>query len=286
MPFLDHLEELRRRILKSLAFVFSFTVITFPFTGWLLDFLTLPNSRLTDPAELIFLKPTGMLMVRMEIALAVGIIVSLPVLLYHFWQFVAPGLLPKEKSFFLPTLFFTTFCFLSGSAFSYFILIPTVLPFLFNLGTETIAATINITEYMSFVLRLILVAGILFELPILAFFLARAGIVKPAFLKKYRRYGIVLVFIFSAIVTPPDPASQILMAGPLLVLYQISIWISMLGYRKKKKSDAAWEAEYAESPGTIDKTQEGNETVGKKGERKKKKTPPKKEGKEPDTKAT
>lgn len=247
MPFLDHLEELRWRILKSLGSIFLFTVVSFPFTGLLLDILTLPNDKLANPAKLIFLKPTGMLMVRMEVALAVGIIVSLPVIFYQFWQFVAPGLLTKEKKYFFPALLFTTFCFLSGTAFAYFILIPTVLPFLFAMGTETIEATINITEYMSFVLRLILVAGLIFELPVLSFFLSRTGLVTPSFLKKYRRYGIVLVFIFSAIVTPPDPMSQMLMAFPLLFLYQISIWISILGYRKKKQSDQAWEEEFVTS---------------------------------------
>ena len=241
MPFLDHLEELRWRILKGLGSVLLFTIVAFPFTGMLLNLLTLPNDKLEEPAKLIFLKPTGMLMVRMEVALAVGIIISLPIIFYQFWQFVAPGLLQKEKKYFFPALLFTTFCFLTGTAFAYFILIPTVLPFLFKMGTDTIEANINITEYMSFVLRLILVAGMIFELPVLSFFLSRTGLVNPKFLKKYRRYGIVLVFIFSAIVTPPDPMSQMLMAFPLLFLYQISIWISVLGYQKKKESDKAWE---------------------------------------------
>ncbi len=245
MPFLDHLEEFRWRILKSLGSVFLLTIVTFPFTSLLLNLLTHPNDQLKAPAKLIFLKPTGMLMVRMEIALAVGIIGSLPVLFYQFWQFVAPGLLEKEKRFFLPGLFFTTFCFLAGTAFAYFILIPTVLPFLFSMGTEAIEANINITEYMSFVLRLIIVAGLIFEMPVLSFFLSRTGILKPNFMRKYRRYGIVLVFIFSAVVTPPDPMSQVLMAGPLLILYQISIWIAMIGYSQKKASDKAWEDEFS-----------------------------------------
>ena len=258
MPFLDHLEELRWRILKSLGSVFLFTVTAFPFTGFLLNFLTLPNDRLDEPAKLIFLKPTGMLVVRMEVALVVGIIISLPVLFYQFWQFVAPGLLPKEKKYFLPALLYTTFCFLVGTGFAYFILIPTVLPFLFAMGTETIEATINITEYMSFVLRLILVAGLIFQLPVLSFFLSRVGILTPSFLKKYRRYGIIIVFIFSAVVTPPDPMSQILMAFPLLFLYQISIWISILGYSKKKESDAAWEADLDQSEEEEDSEDAGN----------------------------
>ena len=104
MPFLEHLEELRRRILISLLSTIVFTLGSFPFTGTLLNFLTLPNDGLKNPAKLIFLKPAGMLLVRMEIALATGIIISLPVLLYQLWMFIAPGLLSKEKKFFLPTV--------------------------------------------------------------------------------------------------------------------------------------------------------------------------------------
>ena len=250
MPFLDHLEELRWRILKGLASIIVFTFATFPFTGYLLNFLTYPNNRLSKPAKLIFLKPAGMLAVRMEISLAMGIIISLPVLFYQAWQFIVPGLLPKERKYFPPALLFTTFCFLIGAAFAYTVMIPNILPFLFSMGTETIEATINITEYMSFILRLILVAGLTFELPVLTFFLSRTGLLTPKFMKKYRRYGIVLIFIFAAIVTPPDPMSQILMALPLLLLYEISIWISVLGYRKKEKSDKAWEEEHRSSKTT------------------------------------
>ena len=241
MPFLEHLEELRWRLLKMIGSVILFTIIAFPFTSQLLHILELPNLNLSEPAKVIYVKPTGMLMVRMEIGIVTGIILSLPVILYQFWQFIAPGLLKKEKRFFLPTLFLTTFCFLSGTAFAYFVLIPTVLPFLYKMGTDSIQANYIISEYISFVLRLILVAGLIFELPILSFFLARIGILSPSFLKKYRRYGIVLVFILSALITPPDPFSQILMAFPLLILYQISIWVARLGQKKRNASDIASE---------------------------------------------
>jgi len=183
-------------------------------------------------------------MVRLEFAVVVGIIASLPVIFYQFWQFISPGLLPKERRYFLPALFFTTFCFLSGTAFAYLILIPTVLPFLFSMGTEVIKPTINITEYMSFALRLILISGLIFELPILSFILSVTGLVQPKTLKKYRKYGIVIIFISAALLTPPDPISQLLMAFPLLILYEVSIWVSYLGFRKKKAKDDAWEEEY------------------------------------------
>ena len=245
MPFLDHLEELRWRILKSLGAVVLFTCAAFPCTGWLLDVLTYPNTRLANPARLVFLKPTGMLMVRMEIALGVGLVAALPVILYQLWQFVTPGLLPKERRYILPTLFFTTVCFLLGAVFCYFVLIPIVLPFLFSMGTESIEAVININDYMSFVLRLVLMTGVVWELPVLSFFLSRIGLVTPKFLRKYRRHSIVIIFIVSAVVTPTiDPISQGILAVPLLLLYEISIAVSALGYSMKKKSDAEREKEF------------------------------------------
>jgi sec-independent protein translocase protein TatC len=243
MPFLDHLEELRWRILRSLTSVGIFTLSAFPFTNYFLDALTHPNDCLKEPAKLVFLKPAGMVVVRMELALAVGILVSLPVLFYQFWQFVSPGLMPKERKYFLPILFYTTGCFLAGALFCYFVMIPIVLPFLYSMGTESIQATININEYISFILQLILVSGAIFELPILSFFLARVGILDPKFLTRYRRYGIVAIFIIAAVITPPDPASQLIMALPLLMLYEVSIWVARIGYRRKKERDDAWKKE-------------------------------------------
>lgn len=244
MPFLDHLEELRWRILRSLTSVGIITIAAFPFTNYFLDVLTHPNDSLKDPAKLVFLKPAGMVVVRMELALAVGVLVSLPIIFYQFWKFVSPGLMPKERKYFLPIVFNTTGCFLAGAFFCYFVMIPIVLPFLYSMGTESIQATINVNEYISFIVQLILVSGLIFELPILSFFLARVGILKPTFLTKYRRYSIVAIFIIAAVITPPDPVSQIVMALPLLILYEVSIWVARIGYRRKKERDDAWEKEY------------------------------------------
>jgi len=239
MPFLDHLEELRWRILKSLTAVFVCMIAALVFSEKLLYLLTLPNNRLAEPSKLIFLKPTGMLLVRMEIALVAGLIIASPIIFTQFWRFVAPGLLQKERHFVKYAIFYSVICFAGGCLFAYGIMIPSILPFLYQMGTDTIQATININDYISFILRLILVAGMIFEMPVISFFLARIGILTPDFMKKYRRYGIVLVFVVSAIITPPDPVSQLLMALPLLFLYQISIWVSAMGQRKKKESDAS-----------------------------------------------
>ncbi len=235
MPFLDHLEELRWRILKSLGAIILFTVIAFPFSEKLLNILTHPNDQLKTPAEIIFLKPTGALVVRMEASLVAGIILASVFVFYQLWQFVAPGLLPKERKYFWPAMLTTIFCFSTGILFAYYVLVPTVLPLLYSMGTETITAKINLNDYIGFVLRLILVCGLIFELPIIAYLLTRIGLLRPSFLRKYRRYGIVLIFIFAALITPPDPASQIMMAVPLLMLYEISIWVSVIAYRKRVK---------------------------------------------------
>jgi sec-independent protein translocase protein TatC len=237
MPFLDHLEELRWRILKSLGAILLFTLIAFPFSAHLLNILTRPNDVLRNPAEIIFLKPTGALIVRMEASLVTGVIVSAVFIFYQMWQFIAPGLLPNEKKYFWPGMLSTILCFASGIAFSYFILIPTVLPILYSMGTETISAKINLNDYIGFVLRLILVCGLIFELPVISYLFTRIGLLTPAFLRKYRRYGIVTIFILAALLTPPDPASQIMMALPLILLYEISIIVSVIALRIRTSAE-------------------------------------------------
>lgn len=239
MPFLEHLEELRWRILKSLAAVVVAAGTAFPLSGRILDILTLPNDRLPDPARLIFLKPAGMLMLRMEIAVVAGLTAALPVVLYQLWQFIAPGLLPRERRLFPPLLFSTIFCFALGAGFAYGVMIPAILPFLYGMGTDSIEAVINVNEYASFLMRLILLTGLVFELPVAAYFLARIGLVTPALLRRIRKYSIVAIFVLSAVVTPtPDPLNQILLAVPLLILYEISIVVAAVAYRRRLSGES------------------------------------------------
>jgi len=240
MPFLDHLEELRWRIIKSFSSLILLTIGSFPLTTWILTLLTYPNAHLAHPAKLVYLKPTAMMMIRMELSISMGLIGSLPVILYQLWRFVAPGLLPKEKYYIFPVIFITIVCFSIGALFAYFVIIPVMLPFLFSMGTQFIEANINISDYMSFVLRLILISGLVFEMPVLAFFLARIGLVSHRTLIRFWRYALVIIFIFCAIVTPtPDPFNQIILAIPLMLLYGISIWVAALAHRKRKRSEAA-----------------------------------------------
>lgn len=234
MPFLDHLEELRWRLLKCIISVIVLMILSFPFSKQILKILTYPNNHLNSPAKLIFLRPTGMLMVRLWVSVATGIVLSLPVIFYQLWKFISPGLLEKERKYAIPMVLFTTLCFLAGVLFSYFILIPVVLPLLYGMTIESIEPTINISDYIGFVTRLILICGVVFEFPALSFFLTRVGILTPDFLKKYRKYGIVLIFVMAAILTPPDPLSQVLLAFPLVLLYEVSIWISIFVKKKRK----------------------------------------------------
>ncbi len=235
MSFLEHLEELRWRLIKSIIAVAVGMFITFPFSSYLIEILTWPNNHLANPPKLIFLKPAGMLMVRMGVSIAAGIILAFPIVFYQIWKFISPGLLPKEKKVVAPIVGFSTFSFVLGVSFAYFIMIPFILPFLYGMTTMNIEPTINISEYIGFVLRIILVTGLVFELPMVSFFLTQIGVLNPRILRKYRRYAVVVIFILAAFLTPPDPGSQLLLAVPLLVLYEISIVVSSVVFRRKQK---------------------------------------------------
>jgi sec-independent protein translocase protein TatC len=228
MPFLDHLEELRWRILKSLVAVFIMTVICFSFSDLLLEILLYPGQHIDPPLKLQVLKVQTKFIVKLEIALIAGIIFSLPVILYQFWKFVAPGLLKNEKRILPVISFVVTLCFLIGVIFAYFVIIPYALFFFINLGPVDIESNIALDFYIGFILRIMVAFGIVFELPTLSFLLTKMGLLTPATMKKYRRYAIVGAFILGAILTPPDPMTQIFLALPLVILYEVSIFISYL----------------------------------------------------------
>jgi sec-independent protein translocase protein TatC len=161
----------------------------------------------------------------------------MPNTLFWLWHFVKPGLFPKERKYIAAIVAFTSLCFFSGIAFGYFILLPTSLQFFSTFGTDTIQMNIAIDRYISFILALILGCGLVFELPMITFFLSKMGILTPTFMRKYRRHAIVIILFIAAIVTPtPDPITQSLLALPLLILYEFSIWVSMMAIKPKKQS--------------------------------------------------
>jgi sec-independent protein translocase protein TatC len=235
MGFLDHLEELRWRIIKSIIGIVIGSVICGFFIDWIMkDFLLRPAMRTNPPLVLINLKPYGQLVLYMEVIIVCGIIISIPNIFYQFWKFIEPGLLPSERSYVSWIVFFTTFCFLGGVAFAYFVILPTALKFFASFGTTEISNNIAINEYFSFIISVIITSGIVFELPMVSYFLSKLGILTPRFMKKYRRHAIVIILIIAGMITPgPDVTSQILLALPLFLLYEISILISKLAQKKK-----------------------------------------------------
>jgi len=246
MSFLDHLEELRWRIIRSLLGIIVGAIICWIFIDQIMDEVLLQpvlkvNSTLApgqQPITLQNLKPFGQVFLYMEVAFIGGAIIAVPYILYEIWAFIAPGLMPKERKHVSSIVIFSSVCFLAGIAFAYFVMMPTAMKFFAGFGTTEIENNIAINEYMSFVISVMLGAGLVFELPMVSWFLSKIGILTPAFMRHYRRHAIVIILVLAAVLTPgTDPVSQILLAIPLLLLYELSIGISKMAWRTKESKD-------------------------------------------------
>lgn len=244
MPFLDHLEELRWRILKGLAALVVGAVICGIFSDRILGWLVLPVRDVTPvmellgvapvepPVKLIYLKPMGMFLVKLQITLVGGAILALPFLLYQLWIFVAPGLLTLERRYVSFIVFSSSICFVLGGAIAYLSVVPLSFRFLIMIGEGTgVDPQFDIGYYIGFVLRLLVAFGVVFELPVAAFFLSRIGLLTADRMRRGRRYAMVIGFILAALLTPPDPISQLMMALPLVLLYEFSIWVARVAGR-------------------------------------------------------
>jgi len=232
MSFLDHIEELRWRIIYSLIGIIIFTIIAWIFIDPIVEVILLKPAR-DAHASLQNLKPFGQLFLFLQVAIIVGVVASLPNIFYQFWEFIAPALKRSERKYILWIVFFSTFCFLTGIAFAYFIMLPITMKFAAQFGTPEIANEFAIDEYMTIIISVMLAAGLIFELPMISFFLSKLGILTPKFMRKYRRHAIVIILILAAILSPgTDPVSQIILAVPLVLLYEISIFISKISSKK------------------------------------------------------
>lgn len=232
MTFLEHLEELRWRIIYSIIGIVVGTILAWIFIDFLVDVVLLKPAK-DSGAVLQNLRPFGQLFLYMQIAIMVGMIISIPNLFYQFWQFISPALRSKEKKYIFWIVVFSSICFLGGIAFAYFAMLPLTLKFAAEFGSESIKNEFSIDEYMSIIISVMLAAGLVFELPMISFFLSKLGILKPSFMKKYRRHSIVIIMILAAFLTPgADPVSQLVLAVPLFVLYEISIFISKISQKK------------------------------------------------------
>jgi sec-independent protein translocase protein TatC len=232
MTFLEHLEELRWRIIYSLIGLVVGTIICWIFIDFLIEVILLQPAR-NSGAKLQNLKPFGQLFLYFQVAIMGGVVISLPNLFYQLWKFISPALRKNERRYIWGIVIFSSFCFLAGIVFAYFVMLPLALKFAAEFGTEVITNQFAIDEYMSIIISVMLGSGFVFELPMISFFLTKLGILTPAFMKKYRRHAIVIIMILAAFLTPgADPVSQVVLAVPLVLLYEISILISKLSQSK------------------------------------------------------
>ncbi|MFH1359484.1 MAG: twin-arginine translocase subunit TatC [Candidatus Omnitrophota bacterium] len=225
LTFSEHLEELRGRLIKVLVTLAVCCFIVAFYVDKILTFFIRPIGTL------IFTSPAEAFLAHMTLIFVGGFTLSVPITLYQGWQFMVCGLTTKEKRyafFFVPLS--TTF-FLLGLLFGYFVILPIALKFLLGFSNSMIRPMITIGNYVSFVCAIVLVFGLVFQFPLGILFLTKLGLVRPSFLIEKRRYAIVLIFIISALLTPPDCITQLLMAGPLILLYELSIFLSKVFYR-------------------------------------------------------
>jgi len=239
MPFTSHLEELRTRLMRSAVAVGIVFVACYLVKERLFELLTLPLTvAMPDNSSMIFTSLPEAFFTYLKISFFAAIFLSCPYLLYQLWKFISPGLYEQERKYVVPFVIFSTIFFLGGALFAYYVVFPFGFKFFLAFGTESIRPMLTLKEYLSFSLKLLLAFGVIFELPIFMFFLAKAGLVNSKVLKQKRKYAILLVFVTAALFTPPDVVTQILMAGPLMLLYEISVWVVRAGEKKAAKKNA------------------------------------------------
>jgi sec-independent protein translocase protein TatC len=242
MSFWDHLEELRKRLIWSAVGILIGTAICAVFADFIVNkFLLLPVIHSKPPMKIQNLKPYGQMVLYMEIIFVAGLILSLPNTLYHIWKFIEPALYPNERKYISSIVLLSTFFFLLGGAFAYYVIIPNALNFFAVFGSPYIQNIIDVQSYFAFITGMIVASGLVFELPMLAYFLAKLGILSPSFLRKYRRHAAVAILVVAAFITPPDILSWVMMSVPLYVLYEISIIVVQVTRANKEKQRAASE---------------------------------------------
>ncbi|MDD5205665.1 MAG: twin-arginine translocase subunit TatC [Desulfobacterales bacterium] len=234
-PLMAHLGEFRKRLVASAIAVGIGFAICYAFSEELFQILAQPlKSNLAEGERLVFTNLPDMFFVYLKTAFVAGLLLSSPFIFYQIWMFIAPGLYRREKTLVLPFIFFSTLLFVGGGLFGYFVVFPFGFKFFLSFENEFLQALPSVKQYFSFSIKLLLAFGLVFELPVVLFFLARIGAVTPASLRKKRKYAILMCFIISAVITPPDVITQFMMAVPLVVLYEVGIIAAMVAGKRKQ----------------------------------------------------
>lgn len=225
LTIIEHLEELRDRLIKSAIALTITTLLSFAFTKQFLQILIAPMGQ-TLPVSL---SPTTNIVVFAKVALISGIALAMPVLVFQLLSFIAPGLTRQEKRYLYLVLPGATISFVVGAAFAYFVMLPTAIPFLKGFLSDVIQPNWSVDKYISFITSLLFWVGVSFETPLVIFFLSKLGIVTPASLSRYRKYAILVIAVLAAVITPtPDPFNMLLVMAPLILLYEIGILLAKL----------------------------------------------------------
>jgi len=246
MSLMEHLEELRKRIVRSAIYLAVGFIIAWVFRDRFVTFIQAPLNHIGK--SLVFTHPMDPLNLQLQVSLVCGAILASPFILFQVWLFIAPGLYQKERRFVVPFMTATVGLFLGGASFGYFYVLPGALKILIVQFGHNFTSMVTIEDYTSFFLSIILGLGISFEMPILIFFLAMFGIVSPRFLWKNIRYAILAIFLVAAIITPsPDPWTMCIYAIPMLALYMIGIGVAWWVHPSRRKAKAAKEAKESAS---------------------------------------
>ena len=248
MPFLDHLEELRWRIIWSLAALVVGVVVGFfvVFKFNLLTWMQGPMLPYLHGRRLVYTHPGDGFSILMQVAIMVGVVIALPVIIYQVWAFLSPALHKHEKRVGIPVILGAVGLFIGGAAMAWYFVLPMTLKFLSSVGDEAFDQMITVSEYFGFVTSMVLAMGAVFELPIAVLILSAIGLVTPQFLAKFRRHAIVGSYVAASIITPGDlVVTSVVLTIPLYLLYEVSIGLSYIVYRKRQKTRLAKEAEEA-----------------------------------------
>lgn len=251
LPITKHLEELRKRLMIAAAAWLVCFIACYSFSEQMFQFISEPVKKaLPEGSSLVFINATEPFFTYLKIGALAGLLIALPVIFWQIWAFVSPGLYNHEKKYIFPFVIASTFCFGAGTYFGFFFVFPTIFTFLITFGTSSgeINAMLSMGAYLAFSSKLLLAFGLVFELPIVIFFLARMGVVDYKWLAKKRKFALLIGFVIGAMLTPPDVFSQTALALPFVVLYEIGIWVARF-FGKKPEEDAEDEAGESEEKG-------------------------------------